>query len=148
MADFDPPGCPAARPRWRAAAALLLLAPAAPAQPADVQVHYTRQPEMRVPFVYGGAVRLKQVQLYVSTDADREWRQARVSQPDASAFPPYVFGPDGTYWFAVRTLDLQDRYNPEALTQLRPLLKVVVDRRPPVVSLRQIADSRPGIVSV
>ncbi|HEY1378699.1 MAG TPA: hypothetical protein VGF55_18010 [Gemmataceae bacterium] len=148
MADFDPPGCPAPRPRWWVVAALLLLPPAAEAQQANVQVHYTRQPEINVPFVYDGAVRIKQVQLYVSTDSARDWRQAAAAPYGATRFPPYVFGADGTYWFAVRTLDLQDRHNPEALTQLQPLLKVVVDRRPPVVSLRQIADSRPGIVSV
>jgi hypothetical protein len=126
----------------------LLWSPAAPAETGDAQVYYTRQPEVRVPFGRDTTNRLKQVQLYVSTDQGRDWHLAQTAPPDAGYFPPYTAVADGTYWFAVRSLDFQDRPNPANINQLVPQLKIVLDRTAPVISLRQISDSRPGIVSV
>jgi hypothetical protein len=120
----------------------------APAQTSDAQTYYTRQPEIRVPFGRDTTNRLKQVQLYVSTDMGRDWRLAQTAPPDAGFFPPFTAVADGTYWFAVRSMDFQDRPNPANIAQLTPQLKIVLDRKQPLVSLRQIADSRPGIVTI
>src|SRR5439155_25144902 len=98
MADF-----PTRRPGLTLAFALLLAAPAA-AQVPDAQVYYTRQPEVRVPFGRDVSGRLRQVQLYVSTDQGRDWRLAESAPPDAGSFPPYAAPNDGTYWFAVRAV--------------------------------------------
>jgi hypothetical protein len=124
-----------------------LFAPVAAAQP-DGQVYHTRQPQMSIPFSRDTSNRNKEVQLFVSNDQGRDWQPVRTAAPDAGVFPPYVFPADGTYWFAVRAIDLQDRPNPPTLGQLTPQLKVIVDRRPPIVSLRQIADTRPNTVAV
>jgi hypothetical protein len=121
---------------------------AARGQPADAQLYYTRQPEMRIPFARDATNRLRQVQLYVSTDQGRDWRLIQTAPPDAGFFPPYAAPADGTYWFAVRALDLQDRANPPTLNQLTPQLKIVLDRTPPTLSLRQITDPRPNIITV
>jgi hypothetical protein len=103
---------------------------------------------MRIPFARDATNRLKQVQLYVSTDQGRDWRLVQTAPPDAGFFPPYAAAADGTYWFAVRALDQQDRPNPATLAQLTPQLKIVLDRKPPSVGLRQITDARPHIVTV
>ena len=86
--------------------------------------------------------------LCVSTDLGRDWQPVLSANPDAKFFPPYLLPADGTYWFGVRTLDFQDRPNPRTLGELAPLLKITLDRQPPTISLRQIADSRPNIVTV
>lgn len=135
--------------RWVSLAAVLVLGPAVlRAQPADAQLYYTRQPEMRIPFARDTTNRLKQVQLYLSTDQGRDWRLVQTAPPDAGFFPPYAAPADGTYWFAVRALDFQDRANPPSLAQLTPQLKIVLDHTPPSLSLRQITDPRPNIVTV
>ena len=139
---------PSARGRWGWIAALLLAVPAAAPAQGDAQTYFTRQPEVRVPFGRDTSNRLKQVQLYVSTDMGRDWQLATTAQPDAGIFPAYTCGGDGTYWFAVRSLDFRDQSNPAMLSQLVPQLKIVLDRKPPLVTLRQISDSRPGIVSI
>jgi len=79
------------------AAAVLLAVPAIPAQPADAQLYYTRQPEMRIPFARDATNRLKQVQLYASTDQGRDWRLVQTAPPDAGFFPPYTAAADLRY---------------------------------------------------
>jgi hypothetical protein len=137
-----------ARRWWTCLAAVLLLAAAdsATAQTSP-QTYYTRQADIRIPFTRDPG-QVKQVQLCVSTDQGRDWQPVLTSTPDARSFPPYLFPADGTYWFASRMIDFSDRPYPRTLGELAPQLKVVVDRKPPVVTLRQIADSRAGIVSV
>jgi hypothetical protein len=98
----------------------LLWSPAAPAQTGDTQVYYTRQPEIRVPFGRDTTNRLKQVQLYVYTDQGRDWHLANTAPPDAGYFPPFNAVADGTYWFAVRSLDFQDRPNPVCPDEIAP----------------------------
>ena len=140
---------PIARRHWGWIIALVLAgSPAAHAQTADAQVYYTRQPEIRVPFGRDTTNRLKQVQLYVSTDMGRDWHLAQTAPPDAGYFPPFTAVNDGTYWFGVRSLDFSDRANPANLNQLTPQLRIILDRRAPVIVLRQIADSRPGIATI
>jgi hypothetical protein len=134
--------------RWACIAVALYLACPAAAQSTDAQLYYTRQPEMRIPFQRDAVNRLKQVQLYVSTDQGRNWQLVQTAPPDAGFFPPYTAANDGTYWFAVRALDFQDRPSPANLGQLSPQLKIVLDRKPPSVSLRQITDGRPNIVTI
>src|SRR5436309_526058 len=112
----------------------LVWSAAASAQTSDAQTYYTRQPEIRVPFGRDTTNRLKQVQLYVSTDMGRDWRLAQTAPPDAGFFPPFTAVADGTYWFAVRSIDFQDRPNPANIAQLTPQLKIVLDRKQPLVS--------------
>lgn len=147
---MDVPERPIACRRWCLLAVLAwtLFASQSSAQIQEAQVYYTRQPEIRIPVSRDTTGRLKQVQLYVSTDQGRDWRLAQSTTPDTGFFPSYFAPNDGTYWFAVRAIDFGDRANPAAISQLTPQLKIVLDRRPPTVTLKQISDSRPGIVTV
>jgi hypothetical protein len=133
---------------WLTVLVLSIAVPRGSAQTLDSQVYYTRQPEIRVPFGRDTSNRLKQVQLYVSTDMGRDWRLVQTAPPDAGFFPPFTASTDGTYWFAVRSLDFQDRPNPATLGQLVPQLRIILDRRPPQIALRQISDTRQNIVTV
>jgi hypothetical protein len=110
---------------------LLPVSSPAPAQDAaGIRPFYVRDLAFRVPFnmdVRDG--RIGEVLLY----ADRDFR---FDAPD-----------DGWYWFAVQTKDAFGRSYPENLGQLQPQLKVCVDRKPPVVSLKAVAP-REGNVAV
>src|SRR5262249_39802068 len=63
-------------------------------------------------------------------------------------FKTFLAPQDGTYWFAVQSIDWQNQQTPPTLGQLVPQVKVVVDRRPPSVVLRQTAADQPGRLGV
>jgi hypothetical protein len=138
--------------RWRItlAALVILLHPVATvsAQPPARDPQYTRQTVIRMPFTPNTSGRLKRVMLYVSTDSGREWQPCSEAAPTDRFFRDYNAPGDGAYWFAVRSVDAFDQYNPPSLSQLVPEVKVVVDTRPPVVTLRQADDRRSGIVTM
>lgn len=124
-------------------AALLLTASGLFGQ--DVSYNYTRKPSVRIPFTAG--VNLRRIELYISTDEGRDWKLFADADPADKYFREYAFPSDGRYWFAVRSLDNQNRYNPSTLQELVPQVKVVYDTQAPVVSLRSAADSRPNTVT-
>jgi hypothetical protein len=131
------------------AAIVIALATAAhsAAQPL-AEPKYTRQTVIRVPFVPNTSGRLKRVMLYVSTDSGREWQPCAEAAPTDRYFRDYNAPGDGTYWFAVRSVDTFDQHNPPSLAQLTPEVKVIVDTRAPIVTLKQRDDPRPGVVTV
>ena len=131
---------------WVAVVAVLIAIPAGLA--AEPQVYYTRQPEIRIPINSAANRQHKQVQLCVSTDHGRDWQPVLTTQPDSRTFPPYLFPADGTYWFGVRAIGFNDRPIPPTLAQIETQLIIVLDRKPPTVSIRQIPDSRQGIASI
>jgi hypothetical protein len=122
------------------------LPPVAVAQ--NLQTQYTRQNVIRVPFMPVTSGRIKRVMLYVSTDGGREWQPCSEAAPTDRFFRDYNAPGDGTYLFAVRSVDTYDQYSPPSLSQLTPEVKVIIDTRPPVVSIKQIDDPRSGIVSL
>lgn len=91
----------------------------------------------RIPFQVEEADRgrIKEVQLWVSTDLGRSWRAAGHTAPDQTAFPAYHAPRDGEYWFAVRTLDTQGRLYPSDEAHVRPSMRVLVDTTPPTLDL-------------
>ncbi|MGE3803766.1 MAG: hypothetical protein AB7K24_03720 [Gemmataceae bacterium] len=124
---------------------LLLAVPvASPAQ--DPDVTYTRQQVFRIPFqTDSGERRLKQVQLYVSTDQGRSWHPFANVRPDEGYFT-FTANRDGLYWFTVRTIDMDNRAFPLTMDTAQPGLKVVVDTQPPVVTLRPFErDGQAGV---
>lgn len=135
----------------RAAALLgLLLAGVALAQaPADdVKVSPSKERTFRIPFqTQAGEKRLREVQLFSSTDQGRTWRHAATAAPDQGYFNQFAAPQDGTYWFAVRTVDTQGRANPATDDGLRPGLKVLVDTIKPTVQLKGLPP-REGQVGV
>jgi hypothetical protein len=101
----------------------------------------------RIPFNVGpGGGQIRQVQLYVSTDQGQTWQASATSPPDQRFFR-FVAERDGLYWFAVQTLDLDNRVNPPTMQGAQPSLKVMVDTAAPTVQLQPLPP-RPGEVGV
>jgi hypothetical protein len=86
---------------------------------------------------------LKSIELYVSDDMGKSWRLSTATNPNAKAFKFRAVA-DGEYWFAVRTLDVEGRYNPGDDKPIVPDWRVVVDSKKPGLGLRTI--SRRGAV--
>lgn len=107
----------------------------APSQAPSPEVKYTRQMKFWIPFEPEGAVqRLRQVELYYSTDQGRVWRHVQTVAPNERGFQFYAER-DGHFAFAVRTVDVDGRAYPAATDSLVPGLVVCVDTQPPVVRL-------------
>lgn len=134
--------------RLAALVGLVLWAGAATAQTDDVRVSPSRDRTFRIPFqTQPGERRLREVQLYYTTDQGRTWRHYATANPDQGYFQQFTAPQDGSYWFAVRTVDLQGRANPATDDQLRAGLKVLVDTQRPTVTVRALAP-RDGHVGV
>jgi hypothetical protein len=118
-----------------------------PAQTASDDVNYCRSPVFKIPFeTETGSPRLKEIQLYVSTDQGRVWQPVARVLPEQGYFK-FTAERDGLYWFAVRTIDLQGRPWPVTMDGARPGRKVIVDTHPPVADLRPLS-AQDGTVGV
>lgn len=101
-------------------------------------ISYTKQSFFRIPFNTDPSERrLKQVQLYYSTDQGQTWHPYNHVTPEQKFFDFQASG-DGVYWFAVRTVDAEGRGNPLTMQGARPGLKVCVDTQPPVIRLKAL----------
>lgn len=106
------------------------------AQETGVETTYTKQPLFKIPFQTDpNERRLKQVQLYVSSDQGRPWHPYANARPDDSGFT-FTAPRDGAYWFTVRTIDMDNRAFPLTMDNARAGLKVLVDTQPPTIQLR------------
>ena len=129
--------------RWCVASVLVAVAAlgtaSAPAQEAVGGVIHSRYRAFRIPFNVGAsAAQLRQVQLYVSTDQGQSWQPSATAPPDQRYFR-FQAERDGLYWFAVQTLDLDNRVNPANMQGATPNLKVIVDTVPPSLQLQALA---------
>lgn len=129
----------------KSAATLILLVSAglltwsAPAQEMAGGIVFARQRSFRIPFDPGeGSTRLRQLQLYVSTDQGRTWQPSATAPPDQRHFR-FLADRDAYYWFAVQTQDVQGRLFPATMDGAQPSLKVVIDTTPPAVTLQPLA---------
>src|ERR1700681_3384510 len=85
--------------------------------PGDVT--FSRYADFRIPFQpETGERRLKQVQLFDSTDQGQTWQQVVVVEPERRHFDFHA-PHDGLYWFAVRTVDLEGRQFPDTMEGAR-----------------------------
>lgn len=110
--------------------------PQALAQNGDVS--YSHFAVFRIPFQPdSGERRLRQVQLYVSTNQGQSWQASGAAAPEQRYFE-FRAPQDGVYWFAVRTVDVDGRPFPASMDGARAGLKVVVDTQPPRVRLREL----------
>ena len=132
---------------------MLILVPAwfslttAPAQETSGGIIFSRYRQFRIPFNTGtGTGRLKQLQLYVSTDQGRSWQSSTTAPPDQGNFQ-FTSNRDGYYWFTVQTQDTEGRFYPASVDGATPSLKVVIDTQPPTVNLQALAP-RNGEVGV
>lgn len=98
---------------------------------------YTNKPRFRIPFRFDSAemqrLRPREVQLHVSNDRGLLWQHVQSADPNSGKFD-YEAPADGEYWFAVKTLDVQNRIYPGANSE--PGLKVHVDTTRPNLELR------------
>jgi hypothetical protein len=102
----------------------------------DVKRIHHKSRSFRIPFNIDEAdrPRIKEVQLYISTDAGASWSSAGRASPDQPSFT-YRAPSDGEYWIAVRTLDTKGRLYPRDDATIEPGMKVVVDTTPPLLTL-------------
>jgi len=124
----------------------LLPRPVAAQEPVS-DVIYSRFQHFRIPFQAGpGEQRLKQLQLFFSTDEGRTWQPSAIAPPEQRHFR-FISERDGLYWFTVQTTDQDGHSYPPTMDGARPSLKVIVDTQPPVVNLRALP-ARGGQVGV
>src|SRR5438477_758458 len=96
-----------------------LLLPVA-AQESSSDIIYSRFHHFRIPFQAGpGEQRLKQLQLFYSTDRGRTWQPSAIAPPEQGHFR-FISERDGLYWFAVQTLDQDGRYYPPGMDGAAP----------------------------
>jgi hypothetical protein len=149
-------GTPGPRPRnWcrgQCVAALVVLVAAAPTHaqvPGAAKTYYAKQPSIVIPFEQTpGLAQVKQLNLFYSTDQGQSWQWHDSAPPANGKFKAFLAPSDGQYWFAVQTIDWQNQTTPPALGQLTALVKIIVDRRPPSIQLRQAIASVAGRVGV
>lgn len=110
------------------------------------EVNYSRFNVFRIPFQPETGGRFKQIQLYVSQDQGKSWHPVVTVTPEQRFFDFRAPG-DGLYWFAVRTVDHDNRAYPLTMEGAQPGLRVVVDTQPPVIRLNALPP-RDGDVGV
>lgn len=121
-----------------ALAALNLGMPSLHADPTAADVSFSKQPVFRIPYQTDPSERrLREIQLYVSTDQGRTWQPYANVKPDEGFFT-FTSARDGLYWFTVRTVDLEGRGYPQTLEGARAGLKVIVDTQVPALQLRAL----------
>jgi beta-lactamase regulating signal transducer with metallopeptidase domain len=89
--------------------------------------HISHQRSFRIPFLLdpASAARVTRLALVCSQDEGRTWRTVGQATPDKKVFT-FVAPSDGSYWFAVFTLDADKKVNPPLGSKPTPLLKVRV----------------------
>ncbi len=97
---------------------------------------YCKSRMFRIPFEVTAADqgRVKEVQLWVSSDGGAKWEPFASTTPDRLAFS-FRAPKEGEYLFAVRTVDTKGRLFPGDDTEVTPILKVIVDTTPPSLGL-------------
>ena len=112
------------------------VARAAPPPARDTKLIYHKNRSFRVPFDFSEAdrPRIRELQLFISTDGGGSWKLAGKALPDQPSFA-YRAPRDGEYWIAVRTLDTKGRLYPLDESTIEPSMRVVIDTTPPAISL-------------
>jgi hypothetical protein len=117
------------------------------AQEGTTDLVYSRFRVFKIPFAAGpGQQRLKQLQLFVSTDRGKTWEPSATASPVQKYFQ-FMTDRDGLFWFTVQTLDVDGVLYPKSLEGAQPSLKVLVDSVAPVVKLEALPcrDSAVGV---
>lgn len=96
----------------------------------------TRETSFQLPFNIQAQElpRLQEIQLYVSVDRGRTWKQYAVAQPEERGFTFSAWG-DGEYWFTVASLYRDGKRFPASLTGAAPQKRILIDATPPRVEL-------------
>lgn len=113
------------------------LAFATPGSAQNAEVSYTQKRQFDIPFLINAdeAARLREVQLYVADEVNRNWRLYKRNPPTERAFP-FTATRDGLFYFLVRTVDTDGQAVPAQLDGAPPGLKIVIKSTPPQIQLR------------
>jgi hypothetical protein len=108
-----------------------------------VPLIYQKRRAFRIPFHIGAQAqgRIKEVQLWVSEDAGFHWEPKSKTTPELGKFT-FRTSHDGEFWFATRTVTVDDEFSPPMSQTVEPSMKVVVDSVPPSLVLEP--DGRRG----
>jgi hypothetical protein len=124
--------------------ALLQVAPPAIGQGEQetrkVDRHFINAERFTIPFQVATDASIVEVQLFASTDKGRTWNIVGRQHPRQNRF---AFEPreDGEYWLSARTVDQSSRVHGRfSLGSPVPQLKLVVDRRSPILKLEARAE--------
>jgi len=100
---------------------------------------YTQKTNFKLPIRIDDKDRpnILEVRLYVKYGSNGPWQPITVP-PSQSSFN-YQAAQDGEYWFSVATMDRSGRQTPADVSTEPPKLIVVVDTKPPEVTLRKIS---------
>lgn len=122
--------------------ALTLAASSARAQddPVPTRPIFHKARTFRIPFNVEPTerARLREVQLWYSSDLGESWDVTDRATPDRTFFT-FQASRDGEYWFAVRTQDVRGRLYPSDDEGVEARLKVVVDTTAPSLVLKERA---------
>jgi hypothetical protein len=112
-------------------------------QGGKVPLIYQKKRAFRIPFHISpqAQARIKDVQLWVSEDSGFHWEPKSRTTPDLGKFT-FRTSHDGEFWFATRTVTVDDEYSPPMNQTVEPSMKVVVDTVPPSIVLEP--DGRRG----
>jgi hypothetical protein len=99
----------------------------APAAAQDDNTITTHKQTFQIPFAINPAVQstIKEVRLYVSTDAGKNWKKVATVAPDVKTIP-FTAPQDGVYWFSAITVSKDGTASPASPKKLKPLIKVQV----------------------
>ncbi len=113
-----------------------LVPSAAAAQSPKAQTVYHNRRSFRIPLNIPKAdmPRYKQFQLWYSGDGGGRWEKVDSTTLEKPYFS-FSSQRDGESWFAVRTVDTKGRLFPADDVDIEPIMKVVVDTRPPTMIL-------------
>jgi hypothetical protein len=131
--------------RWQAAASAA--DSPAPSQGGKVPLIYQKKRAFRIPFHISpqAQARIKEVQLWVSEDSGFHWDPKSRTTPDLGKFT-FRTSHDGEFWFATRTVTVDDQYSPPMDKTVEPSMKVVVDSVAPSLVLEP--DGRRGSMAL
>ncbi len=114
--------------------------------PLQAEVSYTKSGRFRIPFEFNAdeiaRLRVREVQLYVSTDRGQNWQLAGTAAPQ-QGYIPFEATQEGEHWFSVKTRSEEGAVLPKGAHQSS--LEVVVDATPPKLLL-QLDQAEPGRV--
>ncbi|MGF1579102.1 MAG: hypothetical protein ACFCD0_07030 [Gemmataceae bacterium] len=109
----------------------------------DVFVTSTRHFFIPFQIADSGSSGVRKLILYVSTDEGKSWAAAAFGKPDDRGFK-YLSEKDGSYWFAVQSIDNDGHTIPANMANTRPMLKVLVSTSKAGTILQ---NSEPRVVS-
>lgn len=132
--------------RWLSIACALLCAGAAAAQ-GGAPVKSINKRSFPLPFEVKSrpGERVTELRLFVQRQGG-PWELHTTSAPDARGIP-FRAEADGVYAFTVQTVDSRGRLDPPATADLRAMIRVRVDTRPPTIEVEPVPGT-PGTAGV